>query len=144
MGRGSQHGDREGCLLAVLGDERRRGELLQGSSAMDKEGQAAEGRRWGRAPWLGCWASSFEQVVGKGLQQGSAMGGKRRRLCSLLGAMERGAEVLHVGRRVQGAWSWSFAGAMGGAAAVCHEQRRRKLRVRGEEGRENGLWRLGG
>jgi hypothetical protein len=37
----------------------------------------------------------------------------------------------------------SFAGAMGGAAAVCHEQRRRKLRVRGEEGRENGWWRLG-
>jgi hypothetical protein len=36
----------------------------------------------------------------------------------------------------------SFAGAMGGAAAVCHEQRRRKLRVRGE-GRENGWWRLG-
>jgi hypothetical protein len=84
MGRGSRHGDREGCLLAVLGDERRRGELLQGSSAMDREGRAAEGRRWGRAPWLGCWASYFEQGVGKGLQQGSAMGGKRRRLCSLL------------------------------------------------------------
>jgi hypothetical protein len=44
MGRGSRHGDREGCLLAVLGDERRRGELLHGSSAMDREGRAVEGR----------------------------------------------------------------------------------------------------
>jgi hypothetical protein len=32
---------------------------------------------------------------------------------------------------------------MGGADTVCHEQRRRKMCVRGEEGRENGWWRLG-
>ena len=61
----------------------------EGSRRHEEEGRGEEGG----------------QGAGKGLQQGSAMGGKRRRLCSLLGAMERGAEVLHVGRRVQGAWS---------------------------------------
>jgi hypothetical protein len=32
----------------------------------------------------------------------------------------------------------SYAGAMGGVAVVCHEQRRRKLRVRGKRRRESG------
>jgi hypothetical protein len=41
-------------------------------------------------------------------------------------------------------WALGCWAAMGGAAAVCHEQRKRKLHVRREEGRENGLWRLGG
>jgi hypothetical protein len=66
----ARHGDREECLLAVLGDERRRGELLQGSSAMDKEG-----RHWGRAPWLWrCSAAAEMELAPAGRSRGEKGG----------------------------------------------------------------------
>jgi hypothetical protein len=70
-------------------------ELAQ--SAHEEHGRQKEGSRCHGEEDLG-------QDAGKGLQQGSAMGGshamegKGRWLCSQLDAMERGAEVLHVGR----------------------------------------------
>jgi hypothetical protein len=47
----------------------------KGAPAMDREGRAAEGRRWGRAPWLwGCSAAAEMELAPAGRSRGEKGG----------------------------------------------------------------------